>query len=532
MLDIWIKNALIIDGSGGEPFIGAVGVQGERIAAVGEMDNRPAGRVIDARGKCLSPGFIDIHGHSDISLMLDGQARSKVFQGVTSEVVGNCSYTPFPISADRRPLLRKALSAIDYADVNWRWHTLADYAQDLQQRGISLNVLPQVGHAAVRTQVIGPANRPASSAEIRAMQRLVAEAMEQGAVGISVGLTLTPSAYGDTVEVIELAKTAAQYGGIYSQHSRLNVTNHRAAVEEAIAVGRCAKIRVEVSHQKIVGPPFWHQIDDVLEAYQSAVSDGLDIGFDLYPYLAGMSSFHQLLPLWAMDGGVARMVQRLGDSQDRLKIRRDMEAGWFGGVPWDWSAILVTGVHHPALEIYRDETVAQVAERMNAAPLDAILTLVEQDDGELVCAFFTDSDQNVKTLMAHPLAVIGSDGLAVHDHGPLTTGCCHPRYFGAFPRLIEHYVQRENTLSLPEAIAKMTLRTAARLNLTDRGVIAPSKAADLVIFAPSQVRDNATFTHPAHYASGFSHVMVNGTLVIDEGKHTGARPGHVLLRQR
>ena len=530
MFDALFQNARTLDGLGGNPFTGDVGVRGDRIVDVGDLGDASARRVIDAAGKCLSPGFIDMHSHSDLSLMVDGDGRSKIFQGVTSELNGCCGCTPYPVSDERRGLLREGFSSIDYPQVEWRWRTLDDHARDMEERGISLNFLPQVGHSAVRTEVMGPVARPATREETDAMRRLIAEAMEQGAFGFSVGLTLAPSAYGDTAEVIELARVAGRYGGIYNQHSRLNATNHRAAVEEAVAVGRAANVRVQVSHQKIVGRPFWGQLEDVLECYADAVSDGVEIGFDLYPYLAGKSSFNQLLPIWAMEGGVVRMVERLRDPADRAQIRDEMAPGWFGGVPWDWPGILITDVHTPELSHYAGKTVAEAAEMLGADPLDAALTLVERDNGHLGCAFFTDSDDNVKELMKHELAVIGSDGLAVNDGDDMVARHCHPRYFGAFPRVLETYVRKEKVLTLPEAVAKMTSRTAERLGLTDRGVVAPGKAADLLVFDFQCVHENATFADPARYSEGFSHVMVNGQFVVDEGRHTGARPGRVLRR--
>jgi N-acyl-D-amino-acid deacylase len=527
-VDTLFRKSLVVDGSGGEPFTADVGVRGGRIAAVGPLPQAVATRTVDARGLCLSPGFIDIHSHSDLSLTVDPLGLSKITQGVTTEVVGNCSYSPFPCRGPGEQLLRPVLASIDYKEARWGWSTLDDYATALDADGLGLNVCLLVGHAAVRTAVMGMEQRAPTPVELAAMRDLVTEAMDQGAFGFSVGLTLAPSAYADTDEVIALAREAGRAGGIYAQHSRIDARRHADAVAEAVRVSREGEVRAQVSHQKIVGRPFWGQIEAVLGTYAAARDEGVDIAFDLYPYLAGSSQFNQLLPQWSLAGGIDQLCQRLADPATRRRIVQEMEPGWFGGVPWDWESILLCGVDSPELKPYEGLNAAQAAERAGRDPLDAMLWLLEQDQGNLLCAFFTDCEENVTRLMRHPLAMIGSDGLSIHAHGPLACNRPHPRYYGGHSRVLAEYVRRRQVLSLPEAVHKMTALPAGRLGLRDRGRIREGAIADLVLFAPDRIEDRATYQDPHQYTVGVELVMVGGETVLESGRPTGHRPGRVL----
>jgi N-acyl-D-amino-acid deacylase len=536
MFDLLFRNAFLLDGAGAEGRPADLAVSGDHIAAI-EPSNRAlaaaeAARPIDLRGLALAPGFIDVHTHSDFSLLADPRAESKIRQGVTTEVVGNCGYSPFPVSPDRTEELRASLRDIGSGLVDLTWRDLAGYRRAVESQGIALNLVPLVGHGALRGATVGFADRPAMADELAAMRRLAAQAMEQGAFGFTTGLTLTPSMFGSTEEIVAITKVVAEYGGFYATHMRVWARNQLNARVEAIEVGRRAALPVQLSHNTLVGREFWPLMDEVLALIDREREAGVDVAFDFYPYVAGGTGFYQLLPRWANDGGQLALAKRLRDPSLRRRIRDDAVAGWFEGIAWDWDAILIAEVGADELRAYQGKTIAEVADLLHQQPLDAALELMARSDhAHLDVVVFNQAEENVAKLMRHPLATIGSDGNAIAPDGPTGEGSPHPRFYGTFPRVLGRYVRDQQIVTLPEAIRKMTALSAERVGIRDRGVLQVGKRADLVAFDPNQVIDRAEFGNPHDYPVGIKYVVVNGQIVLAKGRRTDARPGRVLERR-
>lgn len=526
MLDIVIRNASIIDGTGGPPRTGDIGIEGTRIAAVGQLPaNTETQFEVDANGKVASPGFIDIHTHSDLSLVADGLGESKVRQGVTTEVVGNCSFAAFPIEPERLELHADHLARATAAITPW-WTDLDGYAQALDEAGLGLNVAPLAGHGTLRVAAMGVDQRPPTTDELQRMLRDLEVALDQGAFGMSTGLTHVPSAYGAFEEVAELAKILSRRGALYATHSRSSGPAHRGSVGEAVDLGRETGVTVEFSHLAINRPDRWGSGHQLLELFEEARSEGIDIFFDVYPYHASSSSLTQYLPPWVQAGGTEAMRTRLADPAERDRALSDMTEGWFGGIPWLWDRFVVSDTAGRGEE--DGLSLAEIAEQRDLDPYELTLRLCEEYGNELQVVLFYRVEPDVEAFMAHPLAVIGSDGNAI----PLDQGKArpHPRSFGTFPRVLGRYTRDRHVMQLPEAIQKMTSEPARRLGLDDRGVIRTGAKADVVMFDPETVIDNADFGEAPGAPVGIDLVIVNGKRVISDGDVTSERPGEVLRR--
>jgi len=529
--DVLIVNATVVDGTGGAPFRGSVAVSGRTIAAVDRADGGDRGdgagrarRVIDANGSIVCPGFIDIHTHSDLTLLVDGTGESKLRQGVTTEVVGNCSFSAFPIEPSRLALHADHLARATAPLTPW-WTDFDGYARALADEGTAMNVASLTGHGTLRVAAMGVDDRPPTTAELDRMIGELDESVAQGAFGMSTGLTHVPSAYGDFDEVVALAEVLAHRGALYATHARAIGSDERDAVAEAIEVGRVTGATVEFSHLAINRPERWGTGHELLEMFERARADGVDVMFDVYPYDASSSSLTQYLPPWVQEGGTDAMRRRLADPTTRNRALTDMGAGWFNGIPWLWDRFVVSST--PDGELV-GRTLAEASAELDVPPDELTLRLCEEYGNEIQMVLFYRTDEDVSAFLRHPLAVVGSDGNAI----PLeqTTAKPHPRSFGTFPRVLGRYVRDREVLDLADAIRKMTAEPARRLGITDRGSIAVGQAADLVVFDPAVVADRATFEQPAGAPAGITHVMVNGGFAIDGGELTGARPGAVLRK--
>lgn len=527
--DLLFRGAIVIDGTGADSIVTDVAVSGGRIVAVGDLAAMRAGREMDLTGKVLCPGFIDIHTHSDLSLLLGPEGESKVLQGVTTEVTGNCSISPFPVAPDRLVQHTDHLDWIGYDPVlKLSWTDLDGYAKQLAENPPALNIAPLVGHGAVRTAVMGHDQRPPTPDELAEMRVLVRESLDQGAFGMSTGLTVVPSAYADTNEVRELLRVVAGRGALYATHARSPVGEGFPEVAEAIATSLAVGARLQFSHAAINEPAKWGRADEVVAMFEDAERQGLDIGFDVYPYAASSSPLIQYIPGWVQAGGLDAMRTRLADPAERERAERELAAGWAGGIPWLWDRVVISR-GGPGHEWCVGMSIEDAARQADVEPAAFTLDLCRGHGNNVQAVLHYRVEDDVRTFLAHRLSVIGSDGIAL----PLAQNGSqpHPRSFGAYPRVLGRYVREQRVLSLTEAVHKMTGAVADRLRLTDRGRLHPDAVADLVVFDPHTVIDHATFTDPGRAPTGITHVLVNGTFVVDDGKHTNARPGQVLRRK-
>jgi N-acyl-D-amino-acid deacylase len=528
--DIIIMNGRIVDGTGNPWFYGDVAIRGDRIIKVGRVSPARAKRRIEARGMIVAPGFIDMLGQSEMSLLIDPRAESKVFQGITTEVTGEGgSAAPMNdyILKESEPFLKHFKLTAD-------WHTLDEYFTRLEHSRAAINLATYVGATQVRQYVLHDDNRAPTPAELDQMRKLVAEAMEDGAVGISTSLVYAPAFYARTEELIELAKVAARYGGVYATHMRNESNSIMPALDEAIRIGTEANIPVEIFHLKMAGKANWGKMREVLNKIEVARARGVDITADQYPYVAGATSLGASLPPWAHEGGTAKFIERLKDPATREKLKQEMRTAsdkWenFYSGAGGGEGILVASVLNRELAKYEGKRVNEVARMMNKSDeLDALFDLLIADNAQTGMIVFLMSEGDVNLALRQPWVSVGTDHQAVALTGPLAEGKAHPRGYGSFPRILGRYVRDEHVLSLEEAIRKMTSLAANRIHLVDRGLLKPGSFADLVVFNPQQIRDLATFDDPNQLSIGMRYVLVNGQPVVFAGKQTSALPGRAL----
>ncbi len=528
MLDLKIEGAQVIDGTGAAGGRADVGLRDDTIAAVGDLSRELAGSTLRASGRVLAPGFIDMHSHSDWRLWENRRAESKIRQGVTTEVVGNCGFSPAPVSAEFLDDLRGFALYLPKG-MDFRWRSVGDYLRAFDAEGTALNVVQLVGHGTLRVAAMGFARRAPDQTELARMQRLMADAMADGAWGLSTGLIYAPGSYATTGEIVDIARVAGRHRGFYASHIRGEGATLLDAVAEAITVGREGDLPVQVSHIKAAGRPNWGKVADALALIDAARAEGLDVTADVYPYTASSTTLRTLLPDWTLEGGVEAMIARLGDPAVRARIRRELEAPVTGQSLLDrvgWENVMVASCAR------RTDAEGKRLSELGAArgmdPLDAALELIVDEAGKAYMILFQLDERDLRRALAHPHVMIGSDGSSLAPYGALGAGKPHPRSYGTFPRVLGEYAREQRVLGLPEAVHKMTGLPARRLGLADRGVIRVGAKADLVVFDPKRVADQATYEEPHRYPTGVEHVLVNGRLVIKDGEHTGSLPGRLL----
>ncbi len=529
--DVLIKNGRIVDGTGAPWFRGDVGITGDRIVAVGSLSDRPAAATVDATDLVVAPGFIDLLGQSEFHVLVDGRAASKILQGVTTEVTGE-GRSIAPVN-DR--LIEEARPSAQHFGVAQNWRTLADYFRRLEtQSRPAINMAMFVGAGGVRNYVIGKDDRPATAAELEQMKRLVATAMEQGALGLSTSLQYVPDRFASTDEIVELAKVAAKYGGVYFTHQRSESGRIFESVDEVIAISKQAGIPAEIWHLKTAYKSNWGKMPEVLRRLEQARAGGVDVTANQYPYPRASNGLDACLPLWVREGGLEKMLARLRDPVQRERIKREMEDPdvtgwenqWYGSGGGD--GVMLSSVLTPELRQYEGQTLTQIGEAMGKDPRDAVMDLVIADRGESSVIISIMSEEDVRTALQHRLVGIGTDSGAQAEDGKLSESKSHPRAWGSFPRILGKYVRDEHLLTLEEAIRKMTSKAAARVHLTDRGILRPGMMADITIFDPAAIHDVSTFDDPKHYSAGVKHVFVNGKRVVAGGAITSQRPGRPL----
>ena len=527
--DLLILNGRIIDGTGSPWYSGDVGIRDGRIAAIGRLQGAEAKRTVDAAGRVVAPGFIDMLGQSEMAILVNPSLPSKIFQGITTEVTGEGG-SPAPlndsiIAADR--------AGYEQLGITPDWRTLAQYYARLERQRIGINIATYVGATQVRRMVLGDDDTDPTPAQLDRMRGLVRQAMREGAVGLSTSLQYPPAPYAETEELIALAAEAATWGGIYATHLRNESDEILPALDEAIRIGREATIPVEVWHLKTAGKNNWGRMPEVVAKIDSARRAGLDIAADTYAYPAWFNSFSSFVPPWAHDGGTTRLLERLRDPEARRRIRQDMEADDAG---WDnsWKkipgpeAIMIGAVQNPELRKFQGKTLAEVAQARGGDPIEALLDFLVDDRAYTGVAVFGMSEPDVALALVQPWVSINCDSEGAAPEGILSRSHPHPRAYGTFPRILRKYVREERRLTLEDAIRKFTSLAAQRMGLGDRGVLKAGMWADVVVFDPETVTDRATFAQPHQLAEGMQWVLVNGVPVIADGKATGARPGKVL----
>jgi N-acyl-D-amino-acid deacylase len=527
--DVLIAGGRIVDGTGAPWFEGDVGIIGDRVTAIGRLAGSAAKATIDARGTYVAPGFIDMLGQSELNVLADGRAASKITQGVTTEITGEGS----SIAPTNDRWLSKA--NFDALKVERDFRTLGEYFARLETRSRpAINIGTFVGAGGLRSYVIGDQQREATADEIEQMRTLVRQAMEQGALGVSTSLQYVPDRFASTAEIVALAKVAAEYGGRYFSHQRSESARIIDSLNEAFTVAEQAHIPVEIWHLKTAYRANWGRMPEVLRHIESARARGLDVTANMYPYDRASNGLDACLPLWVRDGGKDAMIARLNDPAQRQRAKKDME----DPNPPDWenqwygsggaAGVMLSSVLDPALRKWEGKTFEQIGKEMGKDPRDAVMDLVIADHGESSVIISIMREDDVRTALASPLTAIGTDSGARAEDGLLSLSKSHPRAWGSFTKILGTYVRDEKLITLEDAIRRFSSRPAARVGIADRGILRPGFKADVTIFDLATVRDRSTYTEPNRYSEGVRHVLVNGEAVVSEGKITEARPGQVV----
>ena len=528
--DVVIRNGRIVDGSGSPWYSGDIGIRQGRIARIGNLTGATAKRTIDARGMVVAPGFIDMLGQSELTILVNPHLPSKIYQGITTEITGEGSSVA-PVSD---AMLQADRLDYEHYGIHPDWRTFREYFARLEKQGMGINLASYVGATQVRRMVLGDDDRAPNADELARMKALVRQAMQEGAVGVSTSLQYAPAPYASTEELIALAAEAARFGGIYATHMRSESDAIIPALEEAIRIGREAHIPVEIWHLKTAGKANWGRMPEVVAHIQQARDSGVDITADTYAYPAGFNTFSAIIPPWAHDGGDAKLIERLKDPAMRARIRQEMESR-SGNWENEWQeitgpeSILVGAVQNPKLLPVQGKTIAQIAKLWGKDPIDTIFDLLIEDRAFTQVAIFTMSEPDIAVALEQPWVSICNDSQGTALDGLLGKEHPHPRAYGTFPRIIGHYVRDEGLIPLEQAVYKMTGGSAKALKLRDRGLLREGWRADIAIFDPADFRDRATYADPHRYPSGArTTVIVNGVVVVDEALHTGALPGVVL----
>jgi N-acyl-D-amino-acid deacylase len=527
MLDLLIQGGRVIDGAGNPWYEADLGIADGRVAAVGRLADEPATRVLDATGLFVCPGFVDMHTHSDLQLLVNPSHEAKVHQGVTLEVLGQDGLSYAPVTDAVLAQLRGQLAAWndDPAGFAWTWRTVAEYLDRLDE-GIAVNACYLVPHGTVRMCALGLDDRPPTADELARMKQLVAEGLEQGAVGLSAGLTYTPGMYGDDDELVALCKALRPYGGFYCPHHRNYGLHALEAYRDSIEIARRASVPLHLAHAHLGYDVNRGRAPELLAMIDAARADGVDVTMDTYPYLAGATYLHAFLPSWMHAGGSSETLARLRQEDLRERLRVELEeqgSDGFHDVPIDWSIIVISGVRTGAGARWVGRSVKEAAAEEGRRPVDFFCELLVEEELGVACIAHIGNEENVRTIMTHPAHTAGSDGILVGERP-------HPRSYGTFPRYLAVYVRELGILGWEQAIRKMTSLPCQRLGFADRGLLRPGMAADVVCFDPLTVQDTATYDDPRQLPAGIPYVIVNGRIVVDDGRHTGELAGRALRR--
>jgi len=527
--DVIITHGHVIDGTGSPWYSGDIGIRDGKVAAIGNISQASAKQKIDAHGMVVAPGFIDMLGQSEETILVDPRLPSKIYQGITTEVTGEGG-SAAPLND---ALIKADKMKYEHLKITPDWHTYRQYFARLEKQAIGINVADYVGATQVRRVVLGDADVQPTSAQLEQMKSLVRDAMRDGAVGVSTSLEYAPAPYAKTEEIIALASEASKFGGIYASHMRSEGDAIDASIDETVRIGREANIPVEIWHLKVAGKANWHRMPEILAKINEARVQGIDVAADTYAYTAWSNDFSAFIPPWAHDGGDAKLVERLKDPATRARIRKDMMTP---SKDWDneWNeipgpeSVLITAVQNPKLMPLQGKTLAEIAKSQNKDPMDALFDLLIEDQAFTSVAVFGMSEDDVALALQQPWVSINNDSSGASPEGILGQEHPHPRAYGTFPRILRKYVREEKKLTLEDAIRKFSALAAQRMHFNDRGVLKAGMWADIVVFDPAQIKDVATFEEPNQLSKGMEFVLVNGVPVIEDGRMTGKLPGKVL----
>ena len=522
--DIIIKNGLIIDGSGARAYKKDIGLIGNKIVAVDDLKSATADMIIDAENLVVSPGFIDIHTHTDIGLFVNSNAESKMHQGVTTEVSGNCGDSPFPLNdVDFREL---DTNTFEKYGIHINWRDIDGFLRGLEEQKISINYATFTGHGTLRSYVMGKNDIQASPEQLKEMKDILERSMADGSFGLSTGLEYAPGSYSSTKELIELNKVVSRNGGIHATHIRSEDDHVEEAIQEAIQICKQAEVSTQISHLKACNHANWHKVDHLLEMIHTAADSGLPVSADRYPYIAYSTGLTMFLPLWSRQGSTEEILSRLQDKATVQKIKDYVEDKGQGIGGWD--RVIISSCFSEKNRIWEGKSVHTCATELSTTPFEFISNILLEEKNRVQIVGFAMDEDNLKKVLSSSFVMIGSDGTAVAPYGKLAEGKPHPRYYGTFPRVLGKYSRDDKIFDLATAVRKMTSMPAAKLGLQNRGLIAKDYFADLVLFNPETVIDNASFVDPHQFPSGIEYVIVNGKITIKNGKHTGAQAGTVI----
>jgi N-acyl-D-aspartate/D-glutamate deacylase len=528
--DLVIRNGRIVDGTGNPWFHGDVAVRGDRIIALGKVAAQPAKREIDAKGLVVAPGFIDMHSHSDFLLLEDGDGQSKIRQGVTTEILGEGD-SAAPATGKLPP--KTATIAGETA----KFQRLSDYFQAVEKSGISPNVASYVGLNNVWRSAMGNSFERPSPQQLDEMKQIVDQAMQDGALGLSSMVMMPPGSLATTEDIVELCKIVARYDGIYSTHIRNEGLGVFDSVKEAIAIGEQSGVAVDIIHIKIADQKYWGRMKEVIELIEGARKRGVNVQANVYPYTRGNNNLVSIIPPWAHEGGTAKLLERLKSPQDRERMKKDIRGGidgWYNhytAVGGDWGRMLISGENRfKGLTMDRVLSLRREGKKADSDDLDEMFDLLIEESGSVATVYAHHTDEDMQLALVQPWCSIGSDGSAYAIEGRLRRGNPHPRNFGTFPRVLGVYVREQKLLTLEDAVRKMTSLNAAKVGLKDRGLLRAGQYADITIFDAEKVIDRSTYTEPFQYSLGMEYVVVNGQVVLDRERHTGAHPGRALRR--
>ncbi len=527
--DLVITNGHIIDGTGSPWYSGDVGIRGGKIAAIGNLSGAQRTRAIDVHGLVVAPGFIDMLGQSELTILVEPRLPSKIYQGITTEITGEGD-SAAPLN---EAIIHAKRHTYDRYHITPDWRSFQQYFERLEKQGMGINLASYVGATQVRRMVLGDDDKQPTPAQLDQMRELVRQAMREGAVGVSTALEYAPAPYAKTDELIALASEASKFGGIYATHMRNESGNVLSAIDEALRIGREGHIPVEIWHLKVAGKANWGRMPEVVAKISAARTEGMDISANTYAYPAWFNDFSAFVPAWAHDGGNAKLIERLKDPAMRARIRKDMMTP---SNTWDneWEEIsgpqdvLIGVVKNPKLLPLQGKRLSEVAKMQNKDPMDALFDLLIDDNASTEVAVFGMSEPDIVLVLQQPWVAFDNDSAGASPDGILGEEHPHPRAYGTFPRILRKYVREEKKLTLEDAIRKFSALPAQRMRLTDRGVLKAGMWADVVVFDPATIRDLATFENPNQLSQGMEYVLVNGVAVIDQGKQTGALPGKVL----